>query len=453
MHSIGEYMYDPERLIFYKKDLSSEAVAEILENIAVNDKHTEHMDILNGMDASSAVSRERKINLIGVCLTYNCQLRCNYCSYSSEEGKEDFLKSDDVLALVVEAIKRWKMHCLVGSEVESEPLRFFFTGGGEPTYNWDLFEECVLKIKNKCQHFSVPYYFELTMNGVINNLQREFIKNNFDKVMISYDGISELQDANRRSFGNRTTSHVVEETIKYFIANEVPVTIRSTVWPDDFKHMRDMHDYLCNTFVAFAEWSIMPIIPVGRALTKDTTTSRDNSNRDFFDYYVDLINYAKEVSSELYISTPVFYNSIVVEFCCGATFVDCFWLLPDKSITNCIEAETFQIAVGKIDDGKVNFSEPYEDTFLDVVRQTFVECRSCIAYRFCKGGCPLKSLRDAKYKTNHRKHECSMIVKYWEYIFHKVLSGENCFGWCIAPIDNANVAQYGIFELSRVEED
>jgi len=240
MCNIGEYIYDPDRLIFYKSCLTEDIIEKIRSAVEINDQYDEQKTMLDNLDADNMTIKERPIDQIGICLTYNCQLRCNYCSYSSTEDNCDLLDSNDIIAFVVDVIKKRTIHSMVIKKDIDTPLRFFFTGGGEPTYNWKLFKEVVVGIIDKCKQYCVPYYLELTTNGLLNNLQRKFITDNFNKVMLSYDGMPDTQNKNRRTAKHINTSKIVEDSISFFGDSGLSLTIRSTVWHTDFGRMREM---------------------------------------------------------------------------------------------------------------------------------------------------------------------------------------------------------------------
>ena len=73
MHTIGNYVFDSSRLIIYKSDYKS-----VLSDLTKVNPDEMHMDKI-------------AINNIGICLTYNCNLRCNYCGYSSAEQDKNNL--------------------------------------------------------------------------------------------------------------------------------------------------------------------------------------------------------------------------------------------------------------------------------------------------------------------------------------------------------------------------
>ena len=446
-HYIGNYIFDSERLIFYPKDAAQSVITEINTICRKTDNYEELKSCLDKLDKTKMSAKNKPINLIGICLTYNCQLRCNYCSYSSTSGNQDLLSVKDILVFVKEAIKKRKIYQFIDKNDDSEPLRFFFTGGGEPTFNWELFKESIRAIKNLCDNCSVPYYFELTTNGMLNNSQRKFIIKYFDKIMLSYDGTSFLQNRNRKCSDTTNSSPVVEKTLQDFSQSGRSLTVRSTVWYENFENLKQICDNIANNSSGINEWSIMPIIPSGRALKNGNKDQYNIEKYDFFHHYVNLHNYAKEKNYKLYISTPIFNNTIA-EYCCGATFAECFWLMPDRKIINCIEAEQFKTIVAEIKDNMVDFYNSYTDQHLDVVKNSFDECRGCIAYRFCKGGCPLKVVRDNAFDTKYRDYECQLIRKYWSYVFTEILCGNTCFGWKAELVDNVLFGKNSVYKLT-----
>nr|WP_304442883.1 radical SAM protein [uncultured Acetatifactor sp.] len=450
MHYIGDYIYDSDRLIFYERDMPEHVIKKVKECIEVSDYYEKLRSGYECLDKNNMSAKGKHIDLIGVCLTYNCQLRCNYCSYSSTSGNYNDLDTKDVLAFVVEAIKIRMIYQMAHHVVYDKPLRFFFTGGGEPTFDWNLFEKTVCAIKKKCEEYSIPCYLELTTNGMLNDNQRSFVIDHFNKVMVSYDGIAEIQNKNRKCANTTESSKTVEESIRAFMESKLFLVVRTTVWHEDFVALKEIYNNLAKNYAAIDEWSIMPILPSGRALVNAKPGQYDINQKNFFDYYIELIEYVQNQETGLYISSAVFNNSIV-EYCCGATFDECFWLMPDKTIVNCIEAERFKTEVGRIENDKVLFYDCYVDLYLDIVRDTFDNCRNCLAYRFCKGGCPLKTIRDEEYGTNYRKYECQMIVQYWEYVFHKILRGGYCFGWGASQIEKDEFEGYKVFQLRDME--
>ena len=450
MHNIGEYTYDPDRFIFYKNSFETEVVEKICNHLEKNSDYEELKEKLENYDAHEVNIKAGAVSRAGVCLTNNCNLRCNYCSDTSSEGNKESLELEDVLTFVIDVMKRWTMtKFITGKE---EPLSLYFTGGGEPTYNWSLFEKIIPTIKKKCKENGIPLSLGITTNGMLDDSQREFIAEHFDTIMVSYDGLPEIQNKNRHSTLHSHTAEVVEKTIKFFSNNKPSLTIRTTIWQDDFEHMKDMADYIFDKFGNSIEWSILPVIPTGRALKRILTEQKNLREYNFLNFYLETIEYIKLKRGSLNISTPIFPNSIISLYCGAISiFCSCLWLLPNKTIVTCIESRDLKTTIGRIEKNKVEYFDKCSDHLLRVYQQKFSECRNCIAYRFCKGGCPARHLMNKNLKTEMDDWECSMIQKYWTYVFRHILSGEKCFGWHVVPVEIDEIKDYNVLKLDRTE--
>jgi len=365
------------------------------------------------------------------------------------DGHKEPLTIEDVMAFINDVMKRWTVNKLLGKTEES--LTVALTGNGEPTYNWDLFTNAVLQIRQKCLDNNIPLNLRITTNGLLEASQRIFIAEQCDSVMVSYDGIPEIQERNRRCIHGSRTSESVEETIHFFKKTSIRLTIRTTIWQSDFHRLKEMADYIFGNFGTTMEWSILPVIPTGRALHRVRKEHETLRESDFLAPYLDTVEYAKDKYGSVNITTPIFQD-IVNAFYCGAIsiFCSCPWLLPDKTIITCIESCDIKTTIGKVEEKGVFYFEKCADPLFKVYQQKFDECRTCIAYRFCKGGCPVRHLMNRNARTTMDDWECIMIQKYWTYIFENVLEAKECLGWCVKPIEMDRLEGIEVLKLTKV---
>lgn len=139
MHIIDKYLFDPERMIIYDSSLHKEKIAKINEYIP---KELQG-DVFEGLASKynqETHSSHIVVNAMGICTTYKCNLRCNYCGYSSTEKDNNKLPICDVELFIKDIIKKSKIKQMVTGK--QEPLIIYYTGGGEPTFDWDLFTQC-----------------------------------------------------------------------------------------------------------------------------------------------------------------------------------------------------------------------------------------------------------------------------------------------------------------------
>jgi len=449
MHRVEKYIYDPNRLIFYQNEYDTQVIEKICTCIAPNDHYDDLHEKLNAYNADEIQIKPGALNRAGICLTKNCNFCCQYCSESAVDGHEETLTVEDVITFVSDVMKRWIINKFLGRAEES--LNLTFTGGGEPTYNWELFTNSVVQIRQKSLDNNIPLLLSITTNGLLNESQRSFIAEKCDSVMVSYDGIPEVQEKNRRGIHGSKISEVVEKSIHFFSKTRVNLTIRTTIWQSDFGRLKEMADYIFGNFGTSIEWSILPVIPTGRAMKRVQREHEKLRESDFLEPYLDTIKYAKDKYGSVNINTPVFQD-IVDAFYCGAIsiYCSCPWLLPDKTIITCIESCDIKTIIGKIKESEVVYFEKCPDPLFKIYQQKFDECRKCIAYRFCKGGCPVRHLMNKNIKTAMDDWECTMIQNYWTYIFKNVLAGKECLGWCVTPVELEELNGIEVLKLTKV---
>lgn len=446
LYNINNYIYDSDRLILIEKSMSIYEYEQICRSIASNCLYINDLTKLKCDCINQKSMREKVVKNAGIALNYNCGLRCNYCSQKSEENNFESLTIDEILVFIKDVIKKRKISSLITKDDLS--LNVYFTGGGEPTYNWLFFSSTVEKIEELCKKHNVKLSFGITTNGILNTNQLQFISNHFEKVLISYDGNSKIQDKNRRTANNLPTSKIVENSIKSFIASGVTTTIRSTIWQDDFIELTNMADYIYNNFDGLYSWDINPVTPAGRAVEIMLKEQAIYSKADFVESYLNLINYIRVQKYKLLVTTPLL-SSEPIGFNCGGigSSVHGIWLLPDKRITTCVDSSEIVTEVGKIENDSVIYYDNFEDPLINMGIKKLEECRDCIAFRVCGSGCPIKHIREESNGTNMLSWECSMQSRFWEYILNNVVDSTSCFGWKAIKLDFPNIKNKSIYKL------
>lgn len=452
MQTIGNYIYDAKRLIFYRSDYSEATINRIETTIKPNDDYVKLKSYLDSFDANNMKFHVHGLNEAGICLTRNCNLKCNYCIDSSGNGYQNELSVEDIMIFIKEMLKLRALHKLVNKD--AAPFKLYFSGGGEPTFNWDLFKRTILQVEEYCKSVDIPLSLGMTTNGLLSHEHRLFVSDHFSTIMVSYDGMPNVQNKNRPTITGCETNDIVAETIAYFSQiDKIELTIRTTVWPDDFVKLNEMADYLLGTFNGNFEWSIRPIIPVGRAANTLNKTQGDLKHYDFLPYYLDVLKHSANKYNYKKISNPI-YPIELNYYSCGSLSTTCsnYWLLPNKKIVTCIESFCTNTEVGIIKQNGIEYYDSFEDPLLHMCQRKFVECRDCIAYRFCRGGCPARHYDIEKMPTQLCEWECIMIKKFWHYVFAEILNGSTCFGWKVIPY-GGDLIDLDVLVLKKQEDE
>ena len=446
--NINNYLFDSQRLIFYPKDLSQSDVERINSVIVANDNYETLSSELCKLDADNLNARYSLPTTAGICLTYKCQLKCNYCSFeSNSDGMELDIQS---IHTFVNFLIRNVLVKKIATK-KTDPLTIYFTGGGEPTFNWELFEGTVEYIKNKCIEKGINYYLHLTTNGVLNDNQVDYIAHNFSSIMVSFDGSPTVQDTNRKANGVFRTSQIVSKTLLKLDELNAPYTIRTTIWQHDFDKMYEMVDYIYSNFKNNKGWSVSPILVTGRAVENTNDEYLNEERYNFIECFVSAADYAKNKYMANNMSIKLFPNS-QTDILCGSCYIANPWLLPDKTICTCLEGKNNIPVIGYINNGRVVLLEKYEDKLLKEYRKRFMStsCNKCIAFRFCRSGCPLKFIEDEYSGKEYSSWVCHMTRFYWIYVFQQVLSGKKVFGWSVKQINNNKIKDLSVYKLVRM---
>ncbi len=455
MIQIDHYKFFPERMIFIPDSCDEERLNRIFQLYPILDDEANNRKMVDLHNADNVPVRPELLTHIGFSLSKNCNLRCQYCSACSTEGYSGSVPVQDVLALVSDVMKKWSIARLLGRE-KSSRLEIYFTGGGEPTYDWDSFSRLVLAIEDKAWTNQVPIQLGITTNGVLSEEKADFLAGHFHRIMVSYDGLPEIQNRNRRSPHVVDTSICAERFVKRLCDNHAPLTIRSTVWLDDFVRMREMSDFLFGRFGCNFTWSILPVSPMGRAMHMYSSIDcMANDNKyDFLSAYLDVVLYSSTRWPHSKIETQFFSASPSHVYCGSlAHIAQCAWLTSNGDIVTCIEADAFPTVIGHVNDGRVFYNATCIDPLLRKTQQMFDSCKECFAYPFCKGGCPAKAIsRERAHMDVGTPWECEMTVKFWKRLLNEVLMGKEFFGWKTSASRYPDLNGIGVLECVPAEE-
>ena len=165
---------------------------------------------------------ENKMQQLMLQVTQNCNLRCNYCSYSGSYKNRTHshsLMSDETAERAIDYfINRTK-------DNKSITVSFY---GGEPLLNFELIKHCVDYIEARYSGKRIDY--GMTTNGtLLDDNVIIFLVNKGFNLLISLDGPKEIHDAHRR-FANSIEGSfsVIMENIKR-IKNLYPEYYQSKV--------------------------------------------------------------------------------------------------------------------------------------------------------------------------------------------------------------------------------
>ena len=151
----------------------------------------------------------RCIDRVTLQLTQNCNFRCKYCIYSENKNLKQRSHSHKSMSFETakKAIMFYRDHA-VDSEVFNIGLY-----GGEPLLEWDLLKEIVLFAESELSGKLLT--FSLTTNAsLLSEPIAQFLEEHGISVLVSLDGVKEINDANRVYQNGSGTTDSVLSTIQ-----------------------------------------------------------------------------------------------------------------------------------------------------------------------------------------------------------------------------------------------
>lgn len=196
---------------------------------------------------------ENKMNSITLCVTENCNLRCQYCVYMSKYNDIDYQLKNMPENVAFKAIDMLMKNSKAADRIN---IGFY---GGEPLLRFDLIKKCVEYCK-KNYPFKIPI-FNTTTNGLLldNEEILDFlIENNF-VILVSLDGPKYSHDQHRLCISGKPSFDRVFENLhkfymkdpKFFKTNVGFSSVRTAVNCGDDQY--NFLDNLCKNTVFFTD--------------------------------------------------------------------------------------------------------------------------------------------------------------------------------------------------------
>lgn len=162
----------------------------------------EHPDLLTMRYCS-----EHKIQNLILQVTQQCNLRCQYCTYSGNYENRTHTSQRMPYDIAKQAIDFYLDR---SNEAEYLCLSFY---GGEPLLEYELITKCVEYIKNS--KGELPLRFVMTTNGTLLTKEKfDFLIQNKFAIMISLDGDKKTHDSNRNFANGQGSFDLVLKNLK-----------------------------------------------------------------------------------------------------------------------------------------------------------------------------------------------------------------------------------------------
>jgi uncharacterized protein len=164
-------------------------------------------------------------------ITQNCNLACKYCYVSKKKLKIDLSTAQKAVDFIFR------------NSGQGEKICFGFFGG-EPFLEFERLKQITLMIEKHPCFPERNIEMQVTSNGTIFSDEiAEFLNTHNIGLGISFDGIPEVQNANRRYTDGRPTARIVEENVKKAIDRIPGIMVNAVFTSSTFRFLPESVEY------------------------------------------------------------------------------------------------------------------------------------------------------------------------------------------------------------------
>jgi uncharacterized protein len=315
---------------------------------------------------------------LGIIPTRSCNGSCNYCDFEAETasiGKMSFAMAAGVV--------EWYVGLMEEQKRNIAEIHFF---GGEPMVARDVIEVVVQRARLLCNEKDLIPYFEISTNGQYSAADALFLGNYFNKVVLSLDGFSEIQNLHRPLKGNKSSFENAVETANIVGNSSAELCIRCCISNRNVLMMEEITRWFCENFrLSAINFEIL--------CRTDKTSALELYPPDPVDFAVHFQK-ARVIANQF--GVDVVYASdisILPQISSCPVGKDAAILSPDGRLSNCyLMPERWQEAGLDLDFGVFSNHSTLqiEKSKLKNIRDMVEEkhrCENCFCKWSCAGGC------------------------------------------------------------------
>jgi radical SAM protein with 4Fe4S-binding SPASM domain len=340
-----------------------------------------------------------------ILINQRCNFACKYC-YSANGRSSSELNIE-----LFPVLSDWFVRNERLDASGAKQLNVTFSGGGDPTLSMDKVRRLVEMMSVTAESKNIPITFSMVCNG--SRIQTEdisFIRDNIENIVISFDVIPEVHNAQRSHY------HIVAETMRKLSDNGVKYGLRSTITPLNVGRMEEMIETLHKDF------------PQCRSIATEVVFDSKMWNTetellDFYDRFFDSFFKAQQLADRYDISLgntiEISSDGLKTRACEGKVVVT-----PDGKLTACSRVATpgdhkyNDFLFGEVTTDGVTYDKVRYDEIMSVNADRFKECDGCFARYHCGGGCMLLRL---SYSPAQMKLHCNLTRKILKHkIFYEL---------------------------------
>ncbi len=185
-------------------------------------------------------SGEINPDFLGIIPTRSCNGACNYCDFGAGESTLQRMP----YAMVTKAID-WYTALLKSQNRRVMEIHFF---GGEPMVAPDIIEVAVERARLVAAENDLITCFEISTNGQFSSEHARYLGNYFNKVVLSLDGLRDIQYKHRPLKDGRSSFENAVQTAKIISNSSAELCIRCCISKANLSRMEEFTVWACSEF-------------------------------------------------------------------------------------------------------------------------------------------------------------------------------------------------------------
>ena len=369
-------------------------IYDIQNGEVISAKKENFKDIINSLRPLEIGTKkwDSSFPKINFCLTFKCNLACDYCAVSAN------LKEEDISEKMIDSVFRK----YVGKEAKKIKINFT---GGEPTICMDKIKYIVEKVRK----MKIDSVYVINTNGLINKKDIDYLIYNNFKFFVSIDGLKELHNTPRKNLSGEGSFNEVIKTLKYLIKNGASIVPRATITKESLNGISDLVEFLGKMGIKI--FRIANVTKCGRAKRKLIIAPSAKEYNSLIKKCQEIAKkYKMGIISSQYINlfSPSIHSCATMA---GGEII----IAPNGNITTCFAVyrkEDFMgdyFIIGKYDSliDEIIIDKEKQRRVQEYNVNNFNECSECFCKYICSAGCPLLHSvngNNDEYETINKKY-------------------------------------------------
>ena len=318
---------------------------------------------------------------IALGLTENCTLACVYCH--ADAGRPNVMPKE-----IIEASVKFAKEKVIENELKG--INLSFAVGGEPTFDFERLKYCVEEFRKAAKEVNVSLTTSVTTNGYYDEDKSSWIAENIDNILVSVDGVADIQNMQRPSRGGQDSFEKVFNTLRIIYEKKQQLNVRSTISNKNVGRVKEFIDLLSENFPHDVNLVLEPLVPLGRGEHLGGVGVSEPDQTEFAEKIWEAYCYAEDIKKSVKVSTSAMNADRLVSGFCGAMFIPSFTVTTNGIVTTCERDYTGQnYGYGFFDSEKKEFLIDNNKMEINKKRVEIPsKCNDCIGRYHCAGDCP-----------------------------------------------------------------